>query len=278
MPDAIALTNISSRAYTPRRMKGKSIGKRMMTDKILLYEELSLNAHPSLQTQLFDGWILRYANGYTNRANSINPLYPSVTDLQTKINECEKRYFAQGLPAVFKMNDGSDPLIDTALNERGYSIVTPTYVMDMDLRDKDFLFGDCFVASCADDDWLDSYFTFSHYTNSVKRETAKQILENVRSTMICGRIIKNGASVACGSAVIERGYMALLNVVVDEPHRGKGYGNEICESLLSASKRLDAHTAYLQVVQDNKKAVNLYTKLGYKNLYSYWYRVKMDGA
>ena len=39
-------------------------------------------------------------------------------------------------------------------------------------------------------------------------------------------------------------------------------------------KRLDAHTAYLQVVRDNQKAVNLYTKFGYKTIYSYWYRVK----
>ena len=247
-----------------------------MTDKLLLYEELSLNAHPSLQTQIYDGWILRFANGYTNRANSISPLYPSAIDLQTKITECEKRYFAQDLPAVYKLTDGSDPIIDTTLNKRDYAMVTPTYVMDMDLRDKDFVFGDCFITSCADSDWLDSYFKFSRYTEQVKIETAKQILDNVRNTMICGRIIKNGASIACGSAVIERGHMALLNVVVDEPHRGKGYGKEICESLLSASKRLDAHTAYLQVVQDNRKAVNLYTKLGYNNLYSYWYRAKKE--
>jgi len=58
-----------------------------MNNKIQLYEELSLNAHPSLQTQVYDGWILRYANGYTSRANSINPLYQSTLDLQEKIAE-----------------------------------------------------------------------------------------------------------------------------------------------------------------------------------------------
>jgi len=75
-----------------------------MTEKIQLYEELSLNAHPSLQTQLYDGWILRFANGYTNRANSINPLYPSLIDLQTKITECEKRYFAQQRCSTFYLS------------------------------------------------------------------------------------------------------------------------------------------------------------------------------
>ena len=38
--------------------------------------------------------------------------------------------------------------------------------------------------------------------------------------------------------------------------------------------RRGANMAYLQVVQDNNVAINLYTKLGYKTIYSYWYRVK----
>ncbi|MDR1003098.1 MAG: GNAT family N-acetyltransferase [Oscillospiraceae bacterium] len=245
-----------------------------MKDKVLLYEELSLNAHPALQTQLYDGWLLRFANGYTNRANSISPLYPSSLDLHEKITECESRYFSLKLPAVYKLTDHSDLGLDKVLDDLGYAIVTPTYVMDMDLNSLEFPTGDCVITSRADDNWLNAYFRFSNYTDNVKIETAKQILNNVRSTMICGRILKQGVSVACGSAVIERGYMALLNIVVDEPQRGKGYGREICESLLAASKNLGAHTAYLQVVQDNQKAINLYTKLGYKTLYSYWYRVK----
>ena len=64
-----------------------------MRDKILLYEELSLNAWPSLQTQFYDGWVLLYTNGYsyTSRANSVNLLYPSTLDVYEKIAECESR-------------------------------------------------------------------------------------------------------------------------------------------------------------------------------------------
>ncbi|HEX3029647.1 MAG TPA: hypothetical protein VHT34_10180 [Clostridia bacterium] len=49
-----------------------------------LYEELQMNALPSLQTILFDGWILRFADGYTNRANSINPVYECKEDVNQK--------------------------------------------------------------------------------------------------------------------------------------------------------------------------------------------------
>ena len=249
-----------------------------MTDKILMCEELSLNAHPAIQTQHYDGWILRFADGYTKRANSVSPLYASTLDLQEKISECENRYFSKGLPAVFKLTDNSGPGIDNMLRARGYTLVEPTYVMEMELQSREFSPGNCVMTSYADESWLNSYFALGKNSDNVKMAAAKQILDNVKSDMICGRISKDGIDIACGTAVIERGYMGLLNVIVDEQHRGKGYGMEICESLLSASARIGAHTAYLQVVQENHTAVNLYKKLGYETIYSQWYWVKKGDA
>ena len=53
-------------------------------------EELALNAWPALQTKHYDGWVLRFANGYTRRSNAVIPLYESTLDLDEKINFCEK--------------------------------------------------------------------------------------------------------------------------------------------------------------------------------------------
>lgn len=47
---------------------------------MIQYEELQMNALPSLQTILYDGWVLRFAKGYTNRANSVNPIYEGTKD------------------------------------------------------------------------------------------------------------------------------------------------------------------------------------------------------
>lgn len=49
-----------------------------------LIEELSMNAWSALQTKLYDGWILRFADGYSKRANSINPIYDSRISLEHK--------------------------------------------------------------------------------------------------------------------------------------------------------------------------------------------------
>ena len=66
-------------------------------------EELSMNAWPSLQTKLYDGWVLRFSDGYTRRANSVNPIYESKIVLDEKIDFCEKEYEQRNLPTLFKL-------------------------------------------------------------------------------------------------------------------------------------------------------------------------------
>lgn len=92
-------------------------------------EELSMNAWPSLQTKLYDGWVLRFADGYTKRANSVNPLYESTLPMSEKIEYCEKEYGLRNLPIVFKLTHESIPEgIDAILEERCYSKVDETAV------------------------------------------------------------------------------------------------------------------------------------------------------
>ena len=238
------------------------------------FEELSMNAHPSLTTQLYDGWVLRFANGYTKRANSISPIYHSGLPPLEKIEHCEKLCFSKNFPAVFKLTHAFSDELDKILEDKEYKLVEPTNVMTMSLDGFKYGSSDFTVKNYADEEWLNSYFSFGNYTEEIKRETAKQIINSVQNTKFCGLIVKHGKIVACGSCVIERGYAALLNIIVDEAQRGKGYGYEICASLLGEAVRHGAVNTYLQVVQANTKAVNLYTKLGYKKLYEYWYRVK----
>ena len=45
-----------------------------MKAQIQKYEEMCLNGHVALNTFLYDGWLLKFSEGYTGRANSYSTL------------------------------------------------------------------------------------------------------------------------------------------------------------------------------------------------------------
>src|ERR1700730_7737001 len=93
-------------------------------------EEAGLNSWPALQQLLFDGWLLRFAQGYTKRANSVTPLYPSLLPAEEKIARCEHLYKENQLPAIFRLLSfsGESQQLDQLLAQRGYSVLDRTLV------------------------------------------------------------------------------------------------------------------------------------------------------
>src|SRR5260221_12454053 len=103
---------------------------------IRFIEELSLNALPSQQTVYYDGWIVRFANGYTRRANSVNPLYPSTIPLEEKIEYCEALYGSKGQSTIFKLTSAVQPeSLPEFLSRRGYIQDALTSVQTASLDD-----------------------------------------------------------------------------------------------------------------------------------------------
>jgi N-acetylglutamate synthase len=238
-------------------------------------EELSMNAWPSLQTNIYDGWIIRYANGYTKRANSINPLYNSEENLRKKIKYCEKLFINKGLPIVFKLTQQSKPNdLDNELAKKGYKKIDLTSVQLLDLNKFNDVKDDKFIFDTdLTDNWLQVFCEFSNIKEK-ERLTLKKMLINSSVNNYYFKLIKDGNIIACGLGVKENIYFGLFDIIVDEKLRGKGYGAKLLHEMLSFAKRNLAQKAYLQVVSNNTPARKLYEKIGFKEIYKYWYRVK----
>lgn len=238
-------------------------------------EELSLNAWPALQTVLYDGWVIRFANGYTKRANSVNPLYPSAMDLESKIRFCEGIYENKKLPVVFKITPGVYPDdLDAKLLTKGYRKDSPTSVQVMELEAANVqIASEVELQGELSTEWLDSFCRMSAVTEP-NREILQQILLQIIPHH-CFISLKSGdRTIACGLGVLQSGYIGLFDIVTDKCFRGQGYGRQVVESILAWGKQNGAQKAYLQVMLNNPLALHLYSKIGFIEKYQYWYRIK----
>src|SRR5207302_1347668 len=67
------------------------------------------------------GWLMRFSQGLSRRANSVNPLGAECGDGAAAIAAAEPLYHAHGLPTIFRVPSIVDPALDRALAARGYS-------------------------------------------------------------------------------------------------------------------------------------------------------------
>ena len=93
-----------------------------MNTLIKTIEDLSLNAWPSHQIELYDGWILRFSYFYTHRTNSVEQIGPSTIPVEEKVQYCEEIYRRWGTPAIFKISPLVNPGFDAMLADRGYVV------------------------------------------------------------------------------------------------------------------------------------------------------------
>ena len=238
-------------------------------------EEAALNAWPALQTLIYDGWLLRFANGYTKRANSTTPLYAGSRPLAEKIAYCEKLYQQQRQPAIFRLPsfvEGVDDL-DEALAAKGYQRLDETLVQVSDLDWSAYTQSERAYDILYADHWLPAYHGMAQ--GRLDSDAHERILRAIMSPT-CYLTVMDGQAVACGLGVYDRGYVGLFDIVTDAAHRRQGHGEEVVSSLLAWGQEAhEARYAYLQVTADNTPATSLYAKFGFETCYRYWYRVKL---
>lgn len=240
-------------------------------------EEYSLNAWPALQSFLYDGWLLRFAAGYTKRSNSINPIYWGESrKVEAKIKHCESIYSGMNLDTIFKITPFvTARKLDRILDTMQYIVVEPSSVKILNLSSIEQPQPGNHVTISAEftDEWarvLSSFNSLSMRTI----EITKQLLSTSFLTKGFFTLYYDGIPAACGIGVIEQGYVGLFDIVTGHEYRNRGFGKQLILHILKWAKMYGATHSYLQVVQGNEAAIKLYKKLGYREIYTYWYRYR----
>lgn len=244
-------------------------------------EELTMSAWPALQTAYCDGWILRFANGYTRRANSVSTLYPGTGDMREKIAYCESLYRLYGIRPAFKHTPASPVGLEEVLSDAGYEVEAPSLVMFLPdtapVPDPEYPAVQ--IEATISPGWIADYLALSG-TNPVHVPTMTQMLTSTRFPQAFVRLGEPGkpgepsAPAAVGMAAVNYGYVCFNDIVVSAAMRGKGIGTQLMRHLIAWARGEGAQYGYLQVLGDNAPALKLYTGLGFRELYPYWYRIK----
>ncbi|MDO4803776.1 MAG: GNAT family N-acetyltransferase [Lachnospiraceae bacterium] len=254
-----------------------------MNTDIKKIEDLSLNAWPSHQMEVYDGWILRFSYFYTHRTNCVEHIGASILPLEEKIQYCEQMYRRWNTPCIFKISPVTDPALDGCLQERGYRIEHDIYVMTAELTyaslpaEPDM--PDPGLRICAmpsvNDRWIDALFALKKSDNAIHRKIVPSMYAAIPKDEIA-LCIENpdGEIIATGLGIMDRDYVGVYAVHVHENYRRQGLGRIIVSRLLREGYRKGASHAYLQVVSDNAAAKALYRYLGFQIAYRCWFRVK----
>ncbi len=246
-----------------------------MQSYIKTIEDLSLNAWPSHQLQIYDGWLLRFSYFYTHRTNCVEQIGVSTIPLAEKISYCESIYSHWGTPCIFKITPLSDPALDSLLAGHGYQIAHPTEVKIQKLEGF-CLEPDTFVNLDKDIswEWLDALFSLKGTTSRIHRKIVPTMYAAIPKDTIAATIVRDNRIVAIGLGILDRDHIGLYAIHVDPSYRRQHLARSVCIRILKEGIRQGAQHAYLQVVPDNVSAKNLYRDLGFQDFYSYWFRLK----
>lgn len=247
-----------------------------MISEIKLLEDISLNAWPSYQMQLYDGWILRYSDFYTHRTNCIEQIGTSTIPWEEKLRYCEEIYRYWNTPTIYKITPMLPPLFDSFLEEHNYTIERLTFVMAQKL--KAFFPIPCSVKITLEyqitPKWLEGLFRLKNTTKEKHLDIVPSMYAAIPKDIIAASISIDNKIVATGLGILDRNYIGLYAIHVDDKYCNQQWGRGICSTILNEGMKRGASYGYLQVIDGNDNAKHLYESLGFIEQYTYWFRTK----
>lgn len=230
------------------------------------------------QEEWLGDWLLRAAEGFTGRANSVLPLGDPGLPLDEALAAVTQWYRARGLPPMIAVPEPleADPLgraLDNQLSQRLWlTRPGPAFVMLADLPlgvHADPAGREVRVSDEPDDAWAARY----HYRGQDHLPpVARKVLTSAEDQSFVS--IRSGDDVlAIARVSIADGWAGLTAVEVNPACRRQGLGVAITAAACQEAELRGISHVFLQVEVDNAPAQALYKRLGFRYSHRYHYRV-----
>jgi N-acetylglutamate synthase len=238
-------------------------------DLVLACEERIVNAWPSVGTLFAEGCVLRFANGYAGRANSLSALRPETRLTPDFMDWCEAQYRLTGLPPRVRVTPLLVPEMQAMLEARGYRPESHAIGMIAPVTASGQPDPDLVMAPAAPPQWVRGISARQSGSKKDADMALHAIVSRIRLPAAFGTLLHEGNEIGFGLSVVERGMAEIGAIIIDEKMRGQGMAKRLVSGLMSWAAGAGAAEAYLQVEQSNTPAVRLYQGLGFREVYRY---------
>ena len=235
-------------------------------------EELAFRGWPALESRDVAGWRLRFAGGYTKRANSINALRLDAEMDRTTIQELEAAYRARGQPPIWRLTPLAPPAIADVLAAPFYRSIERSLLQVCPLAGGFAIDPDVQIHPQPTQAWIEAFSAHSP-VQPQHRDAMRRLLAAIAPPVGFAFVQAEGRPMAMAIGVVQGDHMGLFDVLVMPDARRRGLARRVTESLYAWAWRQGARLAYLQVVATNQAAMALYAAQGFRTVYEYEYRV-----
>lgn len=234
-------------------------------------EELAFAGWPALESRDIAGWRLRFAAGYTKRANSINTLGTDAATDPAIIEGLERAYRERGQPSIWRLSPLAPAAIGDILARRGYRTIERSLLQVCPLEAGFAPAPEVRILPQPTAAWIEAFCTHSP-VRPEHRAPMRRMLSAI-PTPGFAFVEEDGRPMAMAIGAVQGDHMGLFDVLVMPHARRRGLARKVTESLYAWAWSHGARFAYLQVVATNAAAMPLYAAQGFRTAYSYEYRV-----
>jgi len=168
-------------------------------------EERIVNAWPAPATLMIEGWAVRFADGYSGRANSASPLKSGSTLSEGALALIERLYTEAGLPPCIRLTPLTHPGMARRLAARGYRLRDASIGMVAPLAAFEAAPASALTLEpCATRQWIGAVAARQSPDKNDPEKLAA-IVRNIRLPAAFAALHAAGAPVALGMSVAERG-------------------------------------------------------------------------
>ena len=236
-------------------------------------ERAGLKAWPAIEVEWDGAWVRRAANGYTQRANSVQSMDPTDdTDAEARLANSQVWFEARGLQPIFRQTPLAGPNTLAVLKAARWDTVDASHLFAMKLKEMEPDERGR-IYEILDTQFLAAQQRLRGYSNE-KLDRLKALLSVIK-VPVCGIVFYSEDGQPAASAIMDVADDIVItgNVITDPTQRRKGYATAMMRTGLAWARSQGAKVAALNVAADNPGGQALYRSLGYVHQYDYTYRI-----